>query len=330
MPFAHRAGLLALVIACFAVTARSATPDNLAYPLEPGTKLTEDGMLIVPPGAMQPAQPEVVLAPQVADPVVVEQQLYANGLVVPAGYCCPNEGHCELPCVACRQSQFTGWSAAVDLLIYEPYWAAGTRTIYHDGDADGAAGVRLTVGHESAHGGGFELRAGGINFDGLEYVETATLPNQLLLADLTTFQFDFDLTQRVWIGDSSIVLGVGPRAGMLNYQFGPDPERQLNAGGLGLSATLHRPFWRSAKTQFAAVGFGRGSMMGGNVENSVGQQIADGTLSILEAGFGLEMRRQCWGGDFIGRVMYESQWWDSNLMSQIYFDGLSLRAGYQW
>jgi hypothetical protein len=29
-------------------------------------------------------------------------------------------------------------------------------------------------------------------------------------------------------------------------------------------------------------------------------------------------------------VMYESQWWDANMMSKIFLDGLSLRAGYQW
>ncbi|QDV72840.1 hypothetical protein K2D_10040 [Planctomycetes bacterium K2D] len=310
--------------------ASGAQPFDQGRPFEPGATLTEDGMLIVPPGAMQPAHPAAVFAAPEDDPVAAEQQLFANGLVVPIGYGCPTEGHCDTPCVACRQSQFTGWSAAVDLLIYEPYWAGGTRTFYHDGDTDAAAGVRLTVGHESSHGGGMELRVGGVDFNDLEYVETATSPNQLGLANLTTFQFDFDLTQRVWIGDSSIVLGVGPRAGMLNYQFGIDPEMQLNAGGLGLAATLHRPFWRSPKTQFAAVGFGRGSIMGGNVENAAGQQVADGTLSILEAGFGLEMRRQCWGGDLVGRIMYESQWWDSNLMSKVYLDGLSLRVGYQW
>ena len=70
--------------------------------------------------------------------------------------------------------------------------------------------------------------------------------------------------------------------------------------------------------------------MGGEIVNSSDQLVADGTLSILEAGFGLEMRRQLWGGDFVGRVVFESQWWESNLLQPIYFDGLSLRLGYQW
>lgn len=321
--------LLLLLAVAIGDARRCGAQETLAYPAGAGAAVAEDGMLFIPPGAMQPADPQAVLAQQGPAPVVVDQQLFANGLVIPAGYQCPTEGHCGVPCIACRQAQFTGWSAGVDLLIFEPYWAGGPRTIVHDDEGDVSVGARVTIGHENARGGGMEFRFGGTNFDELSYLDTDA-PTTPLPLDLTTFQFDFDLTQRVWIGDSSIVLGVGPRVGVLNYQFDTEPERQINAGGLGLSATLHRPFWRSQKVQFAAIGFGRGSIMGGEIVNSSDQLLADGTLTILEAGFGLEMRRQLGYGDFVGRLMFESQWWESNLMQPVYFDGLSIRLGYQW
>lgn len=291
---------------------------------------TPDGMLILPPGAMQPASPDMVLRAAEPSPVVVEQQLFANGLVVPAGYCCPTEGHCATPCIACRQAQFTGWSVAVDVLLAEPIWATGDLTLVNvEDDGNGAAGVRFTIGHESPSGSGIEARFGGIGFNDLSMVDIDQ-PNTVEPGEIRTFQFDFDLTQRIWIGDSSIVLGVGPRAAGLRYDFGPLPERRLVTGGLGLSATLHRPIWRSPKTQFAVVGFGRASIQGGELQDELDRFIADGTLSILEAGFGLEMRRECGYGDFVGRVMFEPQWWESNVMNPIYIDGLALRLGYQW
>ncbi|WP_146441860.1 hypothetical protein [Botrimarina colliarenosi] len=313
----------------FATGGTAPADGSLAYPLESETVVAEDGMLILPPGAMQPSDPNAYL---MADPppVVVEQQLFANGLVVPAGYQCPTEGHCQTPCVACRQAQYVGWSLNVDLLVFEPYYADASSTLVHDDDAtEGTLGLRLTFGHENSSGGGMEFRFSGTDFDELGILDSGA-PNTLQPGEIQTFQFDFDLTQRIWIGDSSIVFGVGPRAASLMHRFGADPEVRANAGGLGLSATLYRPFWRSEKCQFAAIGFGRGSLMGGEIVNADDQLLADGTLSVLEAGFGLEMRRQWGRGDFVGRLLFESQWWESNLMQPIYFDGLSFRLGYQW
>ncbi len=320
--FAFAAALLGAAASVFAYES--------AYPLESGAAVSEDGMLIVPPGAIQPADP--LTAPYASQPdrVVVDQQLFANGLVVPAGYRCPSEGHCETPCIACRQAQFAGWAAAFDLLLYRPIWAGGDATIVHSNESsDGGVGPRFTLRHEAYDGNGIEMRIGGIAFSDLKFIDSSATPT-LVDGEIEMFQFDFDLTQRFWIGDSSLVFGVGPRAASLMYRIGPTPELQVNTGGAGVSALLDRPIWRSSKTTFAAIGYGRASLMGGNVENAAGATVADGTMSILEAGFGLEMRRQWGRGDFLGRVTFDSQWWEPNIMAPIYVDGVGLRVGYQW
>lgn len=238
-----------------------------------------------------------------------------------------------MPCAACRQAQFTGWAAAVDLMIFQPIYAGGNLSIVHpDGgseSSDVSVGPRITLRHEHAHGGGLEARFSGIAYDELLIRDiTPTVPT-ISETELRTFQFDLDLTQRIWIGDSSVVMGVGPRAASLGMRVGNGPERSTNTGGVGVSAMLDRPFYRSSKMTLACIGFGRASLMGGNVQLD-DTTVADGTMSIFEAGFGAELRRKAGRGDFFGRIMLESQWWESNMMSPIYFDGPTVRLGYQW
>jgi hypothetical protein len=345
MPFAKFAGTLVLALV-FALRSVAAFADEeLTIPLEPGTVVAadgmessaDDGMVIVPPGAMLPLDPQAVLvAPQSApipNPIIVEQPLFANGLVVPAGYQCPSEGHCGVPCVACRQAQFTGWSAAVDLMIFQPIYAGGDMTIVHpDGgseSSDVSVGPRVMLRHEHAHGGGLEARFSGIAYEELLIRDSAPYYPTISETELRTFQFDFDLTQRFWIGDSSVVMGVGPRAASLSMKIGDDPELSTNTGGVGVSAMLDRPFYRSSLSTLSLIGFGRASLMGGNIQID-DTTAADGTMSILEAGFGVELRRKAGRGDFVGRIMMESQWWESNMMAPIYFDGPTVRLGYQW
>lgn len=265
---------------------------------------------------------------EVGPPAVTEQQLFANGLVTPAGYACPSEGRCATPCVACRQARFTGWSVAADTLIYEPYWAWGTLTRAYDSE-DASVGVRLTIGHESRQGSGVELRVGGVRFDNLPFAEIGA-PDAIVPGSFEMFQLDVDFSQRVWVGDSSIVVGVGPRAATLTHQLGADPEFRLRAGGVGLSAALHRPIWRSDRMLVAVVGHGRASILGGDYVTDADEWVADSTLSIFEAGFGLELRRACGGGDFLGRLAFEPQWWEGSALQPIYLDGLKLGLGYQW
>lgn len=341
MPLAKFAGTLVLALV-FALRSVAAFADEeLTIPLEPGTVVAadgvdssaDDGMVIVPPGAMLPLDPQAVLVAPQSAPIEVEQPLFANGLVVPAGYQCPSEGHCGVPCVACRQAQFTGWSAAVDLMIFQPIYAGGDLTIVHpDGgseSSDVSVGPRVTLRHEHANGGGLEARFSGIAYEELLIRDSTAYYPTISETELRTFQFDFDLTQRFWIGDSSVVMGVGPRAASLSMKFGDDPERSTNTGGVGVSAMLDRPFYRSSLSTLALIGFGRASLMGGNVQID-DTKVADGTMSILEAGFGAELRRKAGRGDFVGRIMMESQWWESNMMAPIYFDGPTVRLGYQW
>jgi len=333
MPLAKIAGTLLFALAFVQWGANSFADEELTIPLEPGTVVADDGMVIVPPGAMRPLDPQMVLATPSETPVVVDQQLFANGLVVPAGYQCPSGGHCGVPCAACRQAQFTGWAAAVDLMIFQPIYAGGNLSIVHpDGgseSSDVSVGPRVMLRHEHAHGGGLEARFSGIAYDELLVRDVTPNTPTISQTELETFQFDLDITQRFWIGDSSVVMGVGPRAASLGMKIGNGPERSTNTGGVGVSAMLDRPFYRSSVTTLALIGFGRASLMGGNVQLE-GTTVADGTMSIFEAGFGAELRRKAGRGDFVGRIMVESQWWESNMMSPVYFDGPTVRLGYQW
>lgn len=303
-----------------------------------GSAVTEEGLLIVPPGAIAPEPapvqyvtdeaPAVVQAGGVPAGVVTTDQLCANGLVVPSGYQCPTEGHCASPCIACRQSRFTGWSTAFDAMLMTASFAGGTIT--YDGDDRNVSGVRWTLQHESCDGGGFELRLSGAGSDEIFMVNTGGSTPSVDTAEIAFGQLDVDFYQRVWIGDSSLVLGVGPRVGVLRSKFGADTEAIVSGGGAGVSAALDRPFWQSEQCRLAYVGYGRAGFVSGSFESPEGVRRADGTLSVMEAGFGIEIRRLLWGGDIVGRLMLESQWWESNMMQPVVLDGITLRCGYQW
>lgn len=277
--------------------------------------LEQPGFTVVAPGAL-------AISPQ-------PQPLQANGLVVPAGYECPSEGHCGTPCPACRQARYTGWSAMAELLSFQPsYSSSGYSTL---NAPSSSAGMRFQIGHEASDGRGATARFASINFEDMPTVVMFTV-EPLAPTSIETFLFDFDLTQRLWIGDTSLVLGAGPRFAHLSIHRADLVKFDVNAGGIGGSLVMNRPLWRGETAQLSAIGRGGASLLGGGLieAGKEGNKLADSSMLVADFGFGVEWRDRSRWGDLYLRLMAESQWWDTTFYEPVVLNGLSLSFGHQW
>lgn len=320
-------GLTALLLATsMAVAGPRNDPAGQAAATETPYQIVTDtethGLTIIEPTTPTPAV--------ASEGVAVLPGLAPNGIVIPAGYECPTEGCCGAPCPACRQARFHGWSVFAEVISRDPAFAGGTLTL-SDSDDHAAAGPRITFGYEGRNGGGVEFRFSGVAFDELGVFGLAPSPGDLPVpSEMRVFQFDTDFYQRLWIGDTSLVVSAGLRGAELGFQIGSAAEEVTNAFGLGGGLALNRPLHRTDRSSLAWIAHGRFSALAGDIESPEDTRYADGTLSILEAGLGLECRNRWGRGDFVTRGLLEYQHWDSNMMTPVSFAGASFGVGYQW
>lgn len=259
------------------------------------------------------------LTSQVGNEPTIEQAFQ------PTSYVCPTGGRCGSPCRACRQARLTGWTAAVELSALSPRIPMNDFRVDQD---EAVAGVGVVFGREGHRGGGIRAKVWGIDSDDLRLRNNVN-PTIVTAADFRAIQVDVDFYQRMWIGDTSLLVGVGPRAAGLRFGS-PSAPTILAGAGAGVTAELRRAFYRTQSTEIALVGSGELSMLTGELEDGPTQLLHDASITIGEAAFGVESRHQWGRGDLVFRYLFETQVWNATAFDEVGLIGSRFQFGYQW
>jgi hypothetical protein len=197
---------------------------------------------------------------------------------------------------------------------------------------DPAGGFRLNLGYEDETGIGVRLRFWGVGVDASPPADDV---------ELSAGAFDLDLYKRLYIDDTELVLGAGPTGRALEFTLSDDSSSEFSASGISLFAELYYPILRFTKTDVGFVGRGRWSFVEGDWRDTTGLVIPPtdhDTMSIVEAAWGLELRRRfgrCEDHFWTLGLLTEYQRWDSQWMgefldSSVGFTGANIYFGFNW
>ncbi|TWT88384.1 hypothetical protein Mal64_18640 [Pseudobythopirellula maris] len=238
---------------------------------------------------------------------------------------CPTGGCCPEPCRACRQARLTGWSVIGGI---SSATVGHSNTSFTYAEESQLTGGQLKIAHESSRGGGY--RVAFRSWDDEISIQGSAAPHLSSQANVTFSTFDFDLYQRVWVGDTSLVLGAGVRAAHQEVDFLNGSNPGFGGGGLSAFLEFRRSLYRSELSEVSVLGYGRYSQMLGTFEETTPGFQPTAAMGIAETGLGLEYRRRLGRGDLILQYMADAQLWSSSNLGDHALLGDSFMVGYQW
>lgn len=157
---------------------------------------------------------------------------------------------------------------------------------------------------------------------------------------------DLDIYRRFMLGDTELLIGSGlstvrnlerfqhvfdetPPAGDYSYNFSDD---SVQGTGIGLAAELKRPLLVRDSAEVSFLLGGRTSWIPIEVESQseLFTFTLEDDLLLHEASIGLELRKRLQSLTLILRGQYEIQEWDTDLVHNRGFDGVSFTVGLGW
>ncbi len=245
----------------------------------------------------------------------------------------------------------THWGFATELLILHTEY--GSVDFSDEGGGDkAAAGLRLTLGWESDAGYGIRTRLSGVGiegstdhisfqghdsaedpvFEGFDYRGVSPTAESSSPLRLVTATWDVDFYKRLVRGRSDLVVGAGLRSAVIHSEAPIAITNTINTGGVSLFSELRHVMYHSERSEVALVGGGRVSFLTGEWESKIPSDMieVDTDMTITEGALGLEWSRILGRSVLTLRAQYETQLWNSDVTSDVSFNGGVIRAGVNW
>jgi hypothetical protein len=276
--------------------------------------------LELPPPAQAPVSGPVFMAPSA----------YGPDAVIVTAPPQPAAAAGEDPICPDLTYRTSAWNFALDLIPTRSHF---TEDEFGGWPEDSNLGVRFELGYEDARGVGMRARLWVFAQD----VSTPAIP-----FDFGAGTLSWDFYKRLFIDDSELVVGGGPVAGVMLFDFSLlDEETQFSGGGVTVFAEGFVPTLRFKKTDIGMVFRARLSLLEGEWDETVVPFIMETeheTFEVWEAAWGLELRHRFgWRQDkhFYVRLVPEFQRWDSSWLgaftgSAVAFVGTDITLGLAW
>lgn len=252
------------------------------------------------------------------------------------------------------------WYAGVELTILRTRYSNSEFSLYPD---SARVGPRLVVGVEDGEGHGARARFWGISDEVLAQRDS---PLELGVyndpVSYTAWRIDLESYERWQIHHTDIVLGVSftvanlrmdeslsrefsvfaqhpptadSRAFWLSQEqgeyIGVGPTHQT-AAGLGLFVEAKKAFRRTPVSEWSTLLRGRSALLVGEWKSPErdGRVSGDATMVIHEAALGFEYERRLGRSVAWARCLAEYQAWDTTLIDDLSFAGITVGAGFDW
>ena len=239
----------------------------------------------------------------------------------------------------------TSWSAGVELVAFHTdYEVADFR---EGGEDKYVASPRVYLGWESKSGFGIRSRYWDYKNEGLVVPVDLDVNRHLISSPgvdphlvvsvenipftLSSRSLDIDFYKRFSTGPTDVVLGAGLRGAGLNFgtKFS---ESTISTIGASLFSDFRHRFYQTEKGELAFVASGRVAWLTGESDSNHPSYdgITDANMTTTEAALGLEWKRDLGWSVLTLRAQYETQLWDSNIASDVAFNGGVIRTGFSW
>lgn len=246
----------------------------------------------------------------------------------------------------------TNWQFGTEFLLYDLEYG-NVNFQNNEGDEDLAGGLRLTFGWESNAGYGIRARVSGVSGEGSSdsfFGNTFTSGGFSTLRgfdfrgaspvaagseplEIVTATSNIDIYKRLQFDRLDVALGAGLSGGAISLDVPTvNIDNSIIAGGISLFTEGKYVLRQSEVSELSLVGSGRVAFLRGEWESTDGTGFLqmDSDLTITEGAVGLEWKRHLGRATLNLRAQYESQLWNSDVTSDLVFNGAALRAGLTW
>ena len=250
------------------------------------------------------------------------------------------------------------WNFTADVLILHTEYGSVDFSDA-DGGGEAAGGFRLAFGWEGNSGFGIRTRYGGVSntgstegymvhgydsdtgpvITGYDYYGVSPTAETATDTELIAASWDIDIYKRFTRERTDLLLGAGLRGSSFLTRAYPlidsvpvEFKEEVHGAGITLFSDLRHVLRHNKRSELAMVGSGRVSFLSGEWEhsvNSLGFGI-DADMTISEGSLGLEWARDLGRSVLVIQGQYEVQLWNSDVTSDLAFNGAAIRVGFSW
>ncbi len=245
----------------------------------------------------------------------------------------------------------SNWNFETDILLANLDYGSVDFT-GEDGDGEIATGLRFSLGWKSDSGFGIRTRLSARNVDGASeglsfqrvngiadgpingftYRGASSNATSNHPVEIRTATFDIELFKNISLERTDFLLGAGLRSAGFRTYVPQIIENTVGTSGISLFSEARHLLLMSEHSELAVVGSGRVSFLTGEWESRIAAAMIEvkTDMTITEGSLGLEWSRSLGRAVFFLRAQYEYQLWNSEVTSDLAFNGGALRAGLSW
>lgn len=240
-------------------------------------------------------------------------------------------------CIAPEYWEFNPWYGGAEIMLMAINYTDSLATT--DSDRTFVT-ARPYLGYEDPFGTGIRGRFWAMSHD-VNMLSTnpafgaAGNPN---VYEFEAGSFDLDLYKRFRFERSSLAVGGGLKIAHFGLEaptLNPfiTVSQDVDASGVSIFAELRHVVGASPNSEWAWVFRTRAGALAGTTEGRINNQLAyraDSPMFTFEAAFGTEYLRHYKHHDFVLNFMAESNYWNSEALDSVAFNGASFKVGFQW